>query len=55
MNTSDYETAYVLKSGGLYYAFNKSVPDELIAEFQKALETIKANGTHQKILDSYLK
>lgn len=55
MNTGDYETAYVLKSGGLYYAFNKSVPDATIAEFQKALDTIKANGTHQKVLDSYLK
>ncbi|QJB55264.1 transporter substrate-binding domain-containing protein [Pseudodesulfovibrio sp. zrk46] len=55
MNTGDYEVAYVLKSGGLYYAFNKSVPDAVIAEFQKALDTIKANGTHQKVLDSYLK
>lgn len=55
MNTGDYEAAYVLKSGGLYYAFHKSVDDALIAEFQKALDTIKANGTAQKILDSYLK
>lgn len=54
-NTADFEVAYVLKRGGLYYAFHKSVPDALIAEFQKALDTIKANGTHQKILDSYLK
>lgn len=55
MNTADYEVAYVLKEGGLYYAFHKSVPDSLIAEFQKALDTIKANGTAQNILDSYLK
>ena len=55
MNTADYEVAYVLKHGGLYYAFNKNVPDSLIAEFQKALDGIKADGTYQKILDSYLK
>jgi len=55
MNTADFDVAYVLKNGGLYYAFHKDTPDALIAEFQKALDTVKANGTYQKILDSYLK
>lgn len=55
MNTGDYEVAYVLKKGSLYYAFHKDTPDALIAEFQKALDTVKGNGTAQKILDSYLK
>ncbi len=55
MNPAEYEAAYVLKSGGLYFAFNKNVPDSLIAEFQQALDTLKADGTYQKILDRYLK
>lgn len=55
MNTNDFEVAYVLKKGALYYAFNKSTPDSVIAEFQAALDALKADGTQQKIIDSYLK
>ncbi len=51
----DYETAYVLKSKELYFAFNKETSDALIQKLQKALDEVKKRGDYQKILDKYLK
>ncbi|QJB55792.1 transporter substrate-binding domain-containing protein [Pseudodesulfovibrio sp. zrk46] len=55
MNPEDFETVYILKAGTLQFAFNKGVPDALIADFQKALEAVKAKGIQQQIADKYLK
>jgi len=55
MDSSQFEVAYVLKSSALYYAFQKDVPDSVIAEFQGALDGLRSDGTYQKIMDKYLK
>ena len=53
LNTADYEAAYVLKSGELFYAFSKGTDDATVAALQKALDAVKASGDAQKIMDSY--
>ncbi len=55
LNPGDYEVVYVLKEATLQYAFNKGVSDAVVAEFQKALEAVKAKGLDQQIRDKYLK
>ncbi len=52
---ADYETVYVLKEGGYYFAFHNETPDDLIQQFQQALDDLKKEGKVQKIIDSYLK
>ena len=53
-DTADYEVVHVLHESSQYYAFNKAVPDEVIAQLQAALDTLKKNGTLDKIIRSYL-
>ncbi len=52
-NMADFEVVYTLKEGELYYAFNRGTDDEIIAQWQSALDTLKANGFYNKILDKY--
>ncbi|MBF0203381.1 MAG: ABC transporter substrate-binding protein [Desulfamplus sp.] len=52
---NDYETAYVLKTGELYYAFHKDTPDDIIQKLQNALDELKKEGDYQRIRDTYLK
>jgi polar amino acid transport system substrate-binding protein len=54
-NPDEYEIVYILKKGELYYAFHIDTPNSLIQKFQTALDELKKDGTHQKILDKYLK
>ena len=49
----DFNTIYVIQETGSYYAFNKSVPDTLVAEFQEAFDSLKLE--HHSILESYFK
>lgn len=37
----DYETVYILKEADLYFAFHKDTDDELIAQLNKTLKSIK--------------
>ena len=53
-DTDSFETVYVLKEVDLYYAFNKSIPDNIIKQFQINLEELKSNGEYQKISVSKL-
>ncbi len=41
INTSDYESVGILSDVALYYAFNKDTPDEIIAKFQNALNSLE--------------
>lgn len=50
----EYETVYVLKEGELYFAFHKDTPEGLLQQLQDALDVLKAQGAHQKIIDKYL-
>lgn len=55
-NPSDFEIVTVLKEGELYYAFNKSVPDRVVAKYQKLVDQVlNDKAVMQKILDRYLK
>ncbi len=42
------------KVSALYAAFNLKTSRDMVNRFQAALDTIKANGTYQKILEKYL-
>ena len=54
-NPADYESVYVLNSKELYFAFHKDTPDSVIEKLQAALDSVKADGEYEKILDRYLK
>lgn len=53
IDQKDFEVVYILKKADLYYAFNKATDDEIIKKYQKALDTIKANGIYDKIVSKY--
>ncbi|HDQ13719.1 MAG TPA: transporter substrate-binding domain-containing protein [Sediminispirochaeta sp.] len=52
---NEYEAVYTLSEGELYFAFNPQVPQSVLNQLQNALDDIKADGTYQEILDTYLK
>jgi len=52
-NVNDYEVVYTLKSGALYFAFNKNTDDKVIQQWQAALDTVKKNGTYDRIKMKY--
>jgi len=54
-NPADYELVYLLDSKDLYFAFHKGTSDSVIQKLQAALDTLKADGEYEKILDRYLR
>jgi polar amino acid transport system substrate-binding protein len=49
------EKSLLLNSGlEYYYGFNKQTSDELVQRYQQALDTIKKNGTFDKITSKYV-
>jgi len=52
-DTDDYEVIFTLENNELYFAFCKETSDEIINKWQKALDTIKSNGIHAKIINKY--
>jgi len=53
IDSNEFEVVYILKEGELYYAFNKNTDDKIIKAYQKALDTIKKDGTYTKILQKH--
>ncbi len=59
LDLQDFSIAYIVQIDLLYYAFNKSVSDELIEFFQENLDKLKSNkeddgsSTLEKILNTY--
>lgn len=49
----EYEIVHTLGVNKLYFAFNKSTPDEIIEKWQNALDEIKSNGIYKKIIEKY--
>ncbi|WP_044416319.1 substrate-binding periplasmic protein [Halarcobacter anaerophilus] len=49
----DYEVVYELKRFSQYFTFNKQTPDYIIKMFQEALESMKKDGTLEKIVSKY--
>lgn len=52
---NNFETVYTLKKAQLYFALNKNTNEKIVNKLQNSLDTLKENGTYQKILDRYLK
>jgi len=52
-DSDDYEVVFILEKNELYFAFNRLTPDKTIQKWQKALDTIKANGIYNKIIKKY--
>ncbi|MCF8045488.1 MAG: transporter substrate-binding domain-containing protein [Desulfarculaceae bacterium] len=52
-NSYEYTSAYTIQEGDLYYAFNKKVEDDVVNRFQQALDTVKASGEFDAILNRY--
>ncbi len=51
LDPKQFESVFVLKETGLYYAFHKNTPDSLIQKFQKALDSL--HDEHKRILKRY--
>ncbi len=51
LDPKKFESVYILKETGLYYAFHKDTPDPLIQKFQKALDSLQVE--HMSILKRY--
>jgi polar amino acid transport system substrate-binding protein len=51
LNPNDYESVWTLSDASEYYAFHIDTPDELIADFQKALD--KLEDTRMELLKKY--
>jgi len=54
-NPGDYELVHVLGRQELHFAFHKDTSDSVIQGLQMALDSIKADGEYEKILDRYLR
>lgn len=54
LDPADFETVYVLNEGFHYFGFHKETPDNIIQQFQNALDEIKEDGEYDKILARYL-
>ena len=52
-DTNEYEVVYILKNAELYFAFNRLTPNATVQKWQKALDTIKANGIYDRIIKKY--
>lgn len=50
---NEYEVVYTLKEGELYYAFSKSIDEDFLMKFQKALDKVKSSPKYSEILKKY--
>ncbi|OGR11862.1 MAG: hypothetical protein A2277_20035 [Desulfobacterales bacterium RIFOXYA12_FULL_46_15] len=48
-----YESVYEIQSSQICYAFNIQTPDEVVSQFQNALDKIVNSPEYQKLLDKY--
>ena len=55
IDPKQYETVFVLTNGDVGYAFYKGTDPVLLKKLQDALDSLKADGTVQKIINKYLK
>ena len=54
IDPSGLESIFEIKDSQLYIAFSKATDDSEIAKWQKALDTLKAEGLYKKILSKYM-
>lgn len=53
LNPEDFESVYVLSEGFHYFGFHRDTDDELIEQFQKALDDLKDEGLYDIVLKRY--
>ncbi|WP_367614154.1 substrate-binding periplasmic protein [Pseudodesulfovibrio alkaliphilus] len=52
LDPDDFErTEYLFNESSAWLAFSLDVPDEMVAQWQQALDTIKANGVYDAIME----
>jgi polar amino acid transport system substrate-binding protein len=44
----------LIRTSLAYFAFNKNIPDAVVADFQKEIDRLKANGTMKTLSEQYL-
>lgn len=49
----DYEIVFALKTSQACYAFHRDTPEALVADFQRALDAIRAKGMHEELIEEY--
>jgi polar amino acid transport system substrate-binding protein len=49
----EFKSIFTLNKSDLYFAFSKDTSDDIVKEYQKALDAIKADGTYSKIIEKY--
>lgn len=54
LEEADFKVALEYEKTGIFYAFSKDVPDELIARFQKALDDIRRTTTYRNLVNHYM-
>lgn len=53
LNTTDYETVYVLRDGEMYYAFSHDVDVESLHQLQAGLDKLKQQQRYLDIINQY--
>ncbi|MDA3928833.1 MAG: transporter substrate-binding domain-containing protein [Prolixibacteraceae bacterium] len=54
LSTFSVSSVYTIKTELLYYAFNKNTSDDVVADFQAAIDFLKNNGTLKQLSQDYL-
>ncbi|UUX92428.1 cache domain-containing protein [Methanoplanus endosymbiosus] len=52
-SAGDIVSVYPVRSNEVYIAFNQKIPDETIENWQNALDSMKADGTYETIINKY--
>ncbi len=48
------ESQIVIRTDLLYFAFNKSIPDDVVADFQREIDRLKEDGTVKSLTQKYM-
>ena len=54
-NPNDFKSVYTFENIPVYYAFNIETPDDMVGNFQNALDALKREGKYNEIISTYLK
>lgn len=53
VDTNKFRLVYQIRETSLYIGFNRKAPDKIVDRFQKTLNSIKKDGTYDKIMKKY--
>lgn len=52
-DSKEYESAFTISDGYLYFAFNNDVSTDVVTQLQKAVDDVKKSGVYDKIVARY--